>query len=363
MPDFTDFLRKEDWTPADLAEFLRARFREGDRLEYKEAQWILSRVPPLSFDGEGKKNLRRWVTAFANAGGGLLVIGVTADPKDKGLPGQADPVPRSVWGSGGARTRLLDALANKVHPRLFPAPLVHVIPHGENADVIILDVPEVSMFPYHRVLDEEGSVPIRDGDSVRNAAPWLISALEGRRGLNRPVLTLTRIPGKSRSENGVLAEGFRISNHGTTSIHNLQIGLVMSKTRVKKPWFNVLASSPDGSATLYPETRFGSLPDPLRSVFRCKESTAMIGVAQRPLLPMQDFDIEAGYEARVDIGGRWVVWGIWVMGENIPRPEVKAFHGGRSTYGSRFEEVIGPSFDLDAGDPDDIRAEEIMRGK
>lgn len=356
MPDLEDFRGRGRWTKNDLDEFLQEDFVEGEALDYKAGAWV---APPgtTSLTSEAKKNLRRWIVSFANSKGGLLFVGVPEDPAKKGRPGTPDGVPAGVWGLGGASSRITDILSNHIHPALLVHPRVHSIPLQGTSEVIVVDIPQTS-FPCHRLLEGQRPVPIRMGDQTVDAPSYFVDALEGRRGLVRPFLRLIHVYGKARGNGNELFERFKVANYGTASITNLQIGVVMSRARVRQPLLKIIPRA-GVAATGFKETSAGGpLPEPLRALFAAQSSTTRVAVSQEPILPLQEVDFEAGFEQVLRDGGpgedpivgRYVPWGIWVVAEGIA-PEFVAFHGGRSNVGPSFETLEGPPYDLDRPDP------------
>ncbi len=126
--DFEDFRGLVHWDAEALKGFLESRFsREGQPVEYKDHRWLFPEGS-TRLDTRGKKKLRKYATALANSGGGLLFVGIPPDPDQKDLPGTPDGIPRSAWGQSNSQEVTRSSLANGVIPQLFPFPSISFVP-------------------------------------------------------------------------------------------------------------------------------------------------------------------------------------------------------------------------------------------
>jgi len=335
MPDFENFRGLDHWALDTLEDFLQYRFsRESQSVEYKDYRWLFSEAS-TRLDASGKKKLRKYVTALANSGGGLLFVGIPPIADQQDLPGTPDGIPRSAWGQTNSQEVIRSSLANSVMPHLFPFPKISFVPLGDppEAEVLIIDVFE-TVHAYHQVADGGGKVWVRLGDEVREMDQWLIRALSGQRGLHRPVpeLVIQEDGGSFDMETRVVTQTFVLSNHGTGSLKEVQVGVVISKSEVEYP----ILKTPGYLQELSLPPK--SLPAPLNPFYEIHDPIALVWNGDL-LKPFEEVSFVAG------CGGiilPLVQLGIWITGEGI-MPIVKAYKMGRD-LGTRYREMEGPPY-------------------
>jgi hypothetical protein len=118
-------------TPADLNDLLERRVPEDQWLEYKDGEWLQGASPAAK--------LREYVSAFANADGGVLIVGVRGHERNDHDHDNARP----GWSVAACTvTRLRewaeDALKDIAH-FLSPPARTHVVQH-ERGEVLVIGV-------------------------------------------------------------------------------------------------------------------------------------------------------------------------------------------------------------------------------
>jgi Putative DNA-binding domain len=103
-----------------------------------ENNWIEAKGAPYADNDVGKLELAKDVAAFANAAGGLLVLGVaTAKRGDRDVLTRVQPIPFAMARPSSLR-RIID---HRVHPPVQGLEVIHV-PYGGKADgVVVVSVP------------------------------------------------------------------------------------------------------------------------------------------------------------------------------------------------------------------------------
>ena len=172
-----------------------------------------------------KQTIRKWVTGFANADGGTLIVGVTEPKKASGLPREVDGVrapsgsPLEEWA-----TRVLADLAGA----FSPPPCISSVKHPKGQVLVIAVRRAQQLIPY-----AEGTkirYAMRIGESTVDVPEFLITdLLLGRR--NHPVLEVRAVVLDS-DVNGTRDEWVSpllrvtIDNLGFVTAEDVEIGLV-----------------------------------------------------------------------------------------------------------------------------------------
>ena len=176
--DLLDFLLEGGTlAPAQLDEVI-ATIPEGQLLDYKDGK--------LTHKGrvdEGKRTIREWVSGFANAEGGVLIVGVTEEPKD---------APKAISCCHRVGQEPLDIWSEKLLERmtgyLSPAPRFQVVPHSAGEVLVIAVDRAPQLVPC--VESRELKYFLRIHTSTLEVPPFLISDLVlGRR--RHPAIDLT----------------------------------------------------------------------------------------------------------------------------------------------------------------------------
>ena len=148
-------------TAADIEGLVREHVPEDQWLEYKQ-HWTDPK--------EAARELRRHVTGFANAEGGLLLIGVEA--------GESTP---PAWAIHGFRdgdrnaARWAETTLQTVGARLNPAPRVQVVACGEKRVLAIAVDRSYALVPVNEAADVKHH--LRIGDSTVEIPPYLYADL------------------------------------------------------------------------------------------------------------------------------------------------------------------------------------------
>lgn len=118
----------EFWNDEQILEWIRTRInnREAENLicDYKAS---------LDFDTKGKKELVKDVTGFANNMGGMIIVGISEDPKNPHLP---DPTSKGLPKTPGELLRAEQLLLAGSSPTL-PALMLRELPWGEKGTEVI----------------------------------------------------------------------------------------------------------------------------------------------------------------------------------------------------------------------------------
>ncbi len=130
-----------DITFSDIEDFCR-KFGEGVRVEYKQEIDIKKHIPKI-------------VSSFANAYGGIFVIGVEADKTNNKVVA-IDGIPNS----GGIEERILQSALTGIYPAVIPEVIICNVPNTDNV-VVIIRVDESPQTP--RAIQNSTRVYVRTG--------------------------------------------------------------------------------------------------------------------------------------------------------------------------------------------------------
>lgn len=172
----TAVLEHEPFGADDLDEVTRGFDQEDQHLDYKAGQ-ITGKT-----DKQLRSEILRFVTGFANAEGGLLILGASED-RPRRVTGAVAPgrSPLIEWA-----TRILAASLGY----FSPPPRIFTVTHNEVEVLLIAVTRAPQLAPY--VEEGEMKYALRLGDSTITVPPFLISDLVlGRR--NQPVLHLREV--------------------------------------------------------------------------------------------------------------------------------------------------------------------------
>jgi hypothetical protein len=130
----------------------------------------------LDFKESLPQDLGSTVASFANTYGGLIFVGVKSLKKKQNIPAE---LPGADVGKD-AQPRISDMILSTVYPR--PRFAIRIVP-GESTDkfVVVLHVQEGDFPPYQFVQGATVRIPVRVGDSDRQATVKEIEGLLGRR--------------------------------------------------------------------------------------------------------------------------------------------------------------------------------------
>jgi hypothetical protein len=246
---FADVLAGRAPMPGDIDDLVAAHEEEGQRIEYKAGGWIqaspAAELKPLA-------KVRKWVAGFANASGGLLVIGFHAPEQGVwSVTGAASPAPQMSLEQWCGRA--LQDLAG-----LLPLPRCCVVQHSDG-DVALIAVPRArNLVPC--VEHGELVYNFRIGESTVPAPSWLLADLVlGRR--QHPVLHGSELQVEVNGDEAAVT--LMVSNHSMAWAADVRVGIV-------------------APAYLSPETR-PMVPE-LDAAVRIEARTADVGLTARHLL-------------------------------------------------------------------------------
>ena len=180
-PDLMDFLSTDRWTLDHLSDLISFGVREGIHIDYKAGSLIGRRVSK-----EQRRDIRRFVVGFANADGGVIVLGMD---ENGGIPTALAPIP-DVPPNGLTEwfTRLMN---EAVSPKLHPPPEIHEIKDGEATRYAVLVVRPHDAGLARVRMGDRFVFPCRMGDSVIDLDDWFVQAvLFGTK--RRPALAVRR---------------------------------------------------------------------------------------------------------------------------------------------------------------------------
>ena len=158
--------RMADLTADDLDALVDSGAVEGEQIEFKVSPPGSSKVADPwgeSRDFEKSRDkLLAEITAFANARGGDLVIGVAESKEKPAVASSVSPIPDA----GDLCDRLLKAAAACIEPQI-PQLNAVAIPYGGGADgVVVCRVPRSTQGPHRITTTKE--IPIRRADRAEN---------------------------------------------------------------------------------------------------------------------------------------------------------------------------------------------------
>jgi len=105
----------------DLNTIIKRNEKESLFIEYKSGEWLKN-------DEDGKFNLRKWVSSFANSAGGTLIIGISEKKENNEM------LPDKITGIDPTKFKeeigkwIEDVLKEKIYPRLNPPPKIITFP-------------------------------------------------------------------------------------------------------------------------------------------------------------------------------------------------------------------------------------------
>jgi len=163
----------------ELAAFIDERVPEGEHLEYKQPTYNQARKVELTDE------LMETLVAFANGGGGMLLLGVAESGDNDKRPALDDPivgVDLSHYRKGySLEQALLDACADRIEPQIAPEARVITIPEGEPhaGNVALLARVRTGALPPYNL--RKKGIYVRVADADRLASVREIEALFQRR--------------------------------------------------------------------------------------------------------------------------------------------------------------------------------------
>lgn len=200
-------------TPTELDE-IKDHIDEGQHLEYKDGS-----ITHRGKRKAGRLTVRQYVSAFANADGGVLIVGVSDKPR------RISPciVPHQQSLEGWVADLLRD-----MTPLLAPPPRVQTVNHSEGSVLVIATARSPNLVS---IVEQGRAVyQLRFHDSTLEIPEYLLSDLFlGRR--QRPILTLEvranpKHPHLSPSGLLALSFYFSVSNSSLVTANYVQIGLI-----------------------------------------------------------------------------------------------------------------------------------------
>ena len=225
MPSSRDLLEKllrgEPPSPDEIGNLLRTHTREDGRLEYKRGEWLHRDALPADDPKDPGARLKKYATAFANAEGGLLLIGVSGGEEGQGcdkwsVVGCPTP-PEAGWKSWAGQ--VLAGVASRalvfVHEITVESKTVLAVV-TDRANNLIEVVEQSKLVRYLRV----------DEHTVRITDALYADFVLGRR--SRPDVSLVGdfVSADNRGDHTEVVINAEIHNDGLVWIPECQLGLV-----------------------------------------------------------------------------------------------------------------------------------------
>lgn len=217
-------LLSTDASTETLDQLLRGGVAEGLHLEFKPGEWLARGSEGGRDPADPAERIRKYVTGFANADGGVLVVGIQENSKTGRAAGLAK-CPKLP----GKETRAQWAgkVLNDLARHIFPPPRVSAI-EGDDGDVLFIAVARAeSLVP----LAENGQLKyyIRLSDGTHTVSDSLYADLVmGRR--SRPDLRLQVSPqavfGRSDEPPLTITLRVSVSNEGLSWATGVRVGVV-----------------------------------------------------------------------------------------------------------------------------------------
>jgi hypothetical protein len=232
-----------------VARKLLSEMLEGAELEEADVQSLVQvRGETLYIDfkdgaelndrKEAARTVRRYVAGFANADGGLLVVGVSdggRDPSRRCFTGVPRPggQPLPEW----ARN-VLETMAGG----LIPPPRIQAVAVG-GSEVLVIGVARApALVPCLEGNDMK--YYLRIGDSTPSIPPYLISDLVLGRRVHPQLLVTTREGGSGAANDSAVDFWFDVENEGMVPADDIIVGVVSWALKPRPPSMGRLAGSP-----------------------------------------------------------------------------------------------------------------------
>jgi hypothetical protein len=207
-----EMLEGKELEESDLRELIRV-WGESLHVDFKNGR-------ELDDPGKAAKTVRQYVAGFANADGGLLVVGVS--------DGGGDPEKRTFTGTKRPGGQALPEWARNVLTvmagGLSPAPRMQAIT-VEGNDVLVIGVARApALVPC--VEDGELKYYLRVGDSTPAIPPYLISDLILGRRVHPQLQVKVGENGCGAANGAAVHFGFEVDNEGMIPAIDVLVGVV-----------------------------------------------------------------------------------------------------------------------------------------
>ncbi len=226
--DFMSELLDDLLKSKDLNTIIKQNEKESLFLEYKGGDWLKN-------DEDGKFNLRKWVSSFANSAGGTLIIGVSEKTENNEiLPGKIDGIDPSKFKEEIGKW-IEDILKENIYPRLNPPPRISIFPTDSSKQrfVALIEIPQTNFY-IHKVIIKGGKEEYfhRHNFQVLSMDEWEVRTLLFGR-TPPPLLELSiegvNVQGYSVGIINSYAIDIKIENIGWQMAKYLQLGIIRPK--------------------------------------------------------------------------------------------------------------------------------------
>ncbi len=203
-------------TPEQIRDLVRQRVSEDQYVEYKRGKFLAENTKK-----ERAQTIRRMISGFANAEGGVLIIGVAGgENTTDGTKWEITGFDRACVGKD-LREWLLNDVLRDLAAYLVPIPRVHFVDCGSQKEVVVI---ATSRAPNLVPCLEGGRIEyyLRIGSSTPAIPPYLHSdlVLGRRQRANLHVDGRFEFVRAGAPNNTFLLQfGFRVENHGISWCH------------------------------------------------------------------------------------------------------------------------------------------------
>ncbi len=209
----------------DLNTIIKRNEKESLFIEYKSGEWLKN-------DEEGKFNLRKWVSSFANSAGGTLMIGISEKKENN------ETFPDKITGIDPTKFKeeigkwIEDVLRDKIYPRLNPPPRIITFPTDSSKQkfVALIEIQQTDFY-IHKVMIKDGKEEYfhRHNFQVLSMDEWEIRTLLFGR-IPPPILDLSIEKIYVGSSSGTKIRSYvmdmKVENIGWQIAKYLQLGIV-----------------------------------------------------------------------------------------------------------------------------------------
>lgn len=307
----------------DLNTIIKRNEKESLFIEYKSGEW-------LKTDEEGKFNLRKWVSSFANSAGGTLIIGISEKKKDNEI------FPDKITGIDSTKFKeeigklIEDVLKEKIYPRLNPPPRIITFPTDSSQQkfVALIEIQQTNFY-IHKVMIKDGKEEYfhRHNFQVLSMDEWEIRTLLFGR-IPPPILDLSieKIYVGASWNSGTKIRGYvmdiKVENIGWQIAKYLQLGIVRPSVD-----FDTTLSPNNGSNFVTNKKDY--LSNSLNNFFDVNDNKVIVDtiILLKPdfLHPYDSLKISYSIKnySEFPVFSK-IYFGFYILAENLIKPEIYA---------------------------------------